>query len=144
MTILGNLLWLICGGFISGIGHIIAGIALCLTVIGIPFGFQEIKIGLATFLPFGTEFVEYQHANSPLYVVLNVVWLLTIGWAMILNHLIWAALLGITVIGIPFAYQHVKLIPLATFPFGRDLVRVANQPVGTYGNYYPPPYVTPR
>jgi uncharacterized membrane protein YccF (DUF307 family) len=123
MSLLGNIIWLICGGLISGVAHILAGVFLCLTIIGIPFGYQEIKIGIATFAPFGTELVEFEGANSPLYLVLNVIWLLTIGWIIALHHLIWAVLLGLTIIGIPFALQHLKLVPLALLPFGRDLVR---------------------
>ena len=131
MTLLGNVLWLVCGGLISGLGHIIAGICLCLTIIGIPFGYQEIKIGLATLAPFGTELVEYPDANSPLKLVLNVIWIFTFGWLLALNHLFWAAILAITIVGIPFAMQHFKLIPLALFPFGRDLVRA-----GSYAEYH--------
>ena|SRR5579863_5186620 len=132
MTLLGNIIWLICGGLISGFAHIIAGVGLCLTVIGIPFGFQEIKIGIATLAPFGCTVVEFENANSPLRVVLNVIWLVIFGWLIALHHLVWAAILTITVIGIPFALQHIKLIPLALFPFGRDLVRD-----GAYAEYGP-------
>jgi uncharacterized membrane protein YccF (DUF307 family) len=123
MSLLGNIIWLICGGFVSGLAYIVGGLAMCLTIIGIPFGYQSIKLGIATFAPFGTELVEYEGANSPLYLVLNVIWLLTIGWIIALHHLIWAVLLGLTIIGIPFAVQHLKLVPLALLPFGRDLVR---------------------
>jgi uncharacterized membrane protein YccF (DUF307 family) len=123
MSLLGNVIWLICGGFLSGLMHILGGIALCLTIIGIPFGYQEIKIGIATFAPFGTELVEYEDANSPLRLLLNVIWVFTFGWVIALHHLIWTVLLGLTVIGIPFALQHLKLVPLALVPFGRDLVR---------------------
>jgi uncharacterized membrane protein YccF (DUF307 family) len=123
MSLLGNIIWLICGGFISGAMHIFGGIALCLTIIGIPFGYQEIKIGIATFAPFGTTLVEYEDANSPLMLVLNIIWVVTFGWVIALHHLIWTVLLGLTVIGIPFALQHLKLVPLALLPFGRDLVR---------------------
>jgi uncharacterized membrane protein YccF (DUF307 family) len=123
MSLFGNIIWLICGGLISGIGYIVGGIVLCLTIIGIPFGYQSIKIGIATFAPFGTELVEHEDAHSPLYLVLDVIWIVTFGWAIALHHLIWTVLLGITIIGIPFALQHLKLIPLALLPFGRDLVR---------------------
>jgi uncharacterized membrane protein YccF (DUF307 family) len=123
MSLLGNIIWLICGGFVSGLAYIVGGLVMCLTIIGIPFGYQSIKLGIATFAPFGTELVEYEGANSPLYLVLNVIWLLTIGWIIALHHLIWAVLLGLTIIGIPFAVQHLKLVPLALLPFGRDLVR---------------------
>ncbi|HEV7998543.1 MAG TPA: YccF domain-containing protein [Planctomycetaceae bacterium] len=123
MSLLGNIIWLICGGFIAGVIHILGGITLCLTIIGIPFGYQEIKIGIATFAPFGTTLVEYEDANSPLMLVLNIIWVVTFGWVIALHHLIWTVLLGLTVIGIPFALQHLKLVPLALLPFGRDLVR---------------------
>lgn len=123
MSLLGNIIWLVFGGLLASLGHILGGLATCLTIIGIPFGLQEMKIGIATFAPFGTETVTYEHADDTLYIVLNVVWLLIFGWVIALNHLIWAALLGITIIGIPFAVQHIKLIPLSLLPFGRDLVR---------------------
>ncbi len=123
MSLVGNIVWLIFGGLFSGLAYIFGGIVLCLTIIGLPFGYQQIKIGIATFAPFGTELVEYENANSPLRLVLNVIWLLTLGWVIALHHLIWALLLGLTVIGIPFALQHLKLVPLALLPFGRDLVR---------------------
>ena len=124
MYLLGNILWLICGGLLSGIGHILGGIALCLTIVGIPFGYQEIKIGVATLAPFGMEIVTAEHADTPLLIVLNLVWLLVWGWVLALNHLFWTVLLGITVIGIPFALQHLKLIPLSLWPFGRDLAPI--------------------
>ena len=120
-----------CGGLFSALAHIVAGIGLCLTVIGIPFGYQEIKIGVATLTPFGCELVENADANSPLWLVLNVVWLICFGSVIALHHLIWATLLALTVVGIPFALQHVKLLPLALLPFGRDLVR-------TSGHYQDP------
>lgn len=132
MTLLGNVIWLVCGGLFSGLAHIVAGIALCLTVIGIPFGYQEIKIGIATFAPFGCELVERKDANSLLWLVLNVIWLLTFGWVMALHHLLWAVLLALTVVGLPFALQHVKLIPLALMPFGRDLVRNPGPPLEAF------------
>jgi uncharacterized membrane protein YccF (DUF307 family) len=121
MRFLGNIIWLIFGGFIAGLGYILGGLLMCLTIIGIPFGLQAIKLGLATFAPFGKEVVEIEHANGCLRVVFNVLWLVLFGWEIALAHLASAALLTITIIGIPFAVQHVKLIPLALFPFGRDL-----------------------
>jgi uncharacterized membrane protein YccF (DUF307 family) len=133
MSLLGNVIWLVCGGLLSALAHIVAGIGLCLTVIGIPFGYQEIKIGVATLTPFGCELVEKPDANSPLWLVLNVVWLICYGWVIALHHLIWATLLALTVVGIPFALQHLKLLPLALLPFGRDLVR-------TSGHYQDPRY----
>lgn len=125
MTLLGNIIWLIFGGFIAGLGYIIGGLLMCLTIVGIPFGVQAIKLGVATFAPFGKEVVEIDHANSPLRILFNILWLVLFGWEIALAHLGSAALLAITIIGIPFALQHIKLIPLALFPFGRDLRAVA-------------------
>ena len=121
MSVIGNILWLIFGGFLTGLGYIIGGLLLCVTIIGIPFGIQSIKIGVATFAPFGKEVVEGENANSPLRVLFNIVWLVLFGWEIALAHLGSAVLLAITIIGSPFALQHIKLIPLALFPFGRTL-----------------------
>jgi uncharacterized membrane protein YccF (DUF307 family) len=121
MSLLGNLLWLIFGGFLSGLGYILSGLLLCLTIVGIPFGLMSMRIGVATFAPFGKRVVERSNANSSLRIVFNVIWLLLFGWAIALTHLAAALVLFVTIIGIPFAVQHLKLIPLALFPFGRDL-----------------------
>ncbi len=121
MSLLGNILWLIFGGLLAGLGYIIGGLLLCITIIGIPFGLQSIKIGVATFTPFGKEIVEGENANSPLRVIFNIIWIILFGWEIAIAHLVSAFILGITIIGIPFALQHIKLIPLALLPFGRDL-----------------------
>ena len=121
MSLLGNLLWLIFGGLVAGLGYIVAGLALCLTVVGIPFGLMSIRIGFATFTPFGKQIVERPDANSPLRLVFNVIWLLLFGWEIAIAHLAAALVLFVTIIGIPFAMQHLKLVPLALLPFGRDL-----------------------
>ena len=121
MSTLGNIIWLVFGGLIAALGYLIGGLLLCLTVVGIPFGLQSIKIGVATLAPFGKEVVDGQNANSTLRVLFNLIWLILFGWEIALAHLISALVLTVTVVGIPFAKQHVKLIPLALFPFGRDL-----------------------
>jgi uncharacterized membrane protein YccF (DUF307 family) len=121
MSLLGNIFWLILGGFIAGCGYIIAGLLMCLTIIGIPFGMMAIRIGIATFAPFGKKVVERSDANSPLRVVFNILWIFLFGWEIAIAHLGAAAVCAITIIGIPFAIQHLKLIPLALLPFGRDL-----------------------
>lgn len=121
MSFIGNLIWLIFGGLFAGLGYIFAGLLLCLTIIGIPFGVQAIKLGFATMTPFGKRIVESPYANTPLRLVFNVIWLVCAGWEIALCHLAGAAALAITIIGIPFALQHLKLIPLALLPFGRDL-----------------------
>jgi len=121
MSLLGNILWLIFGGLLTGLGYILGGIVLCLTIIGIPFGMQSIKLGFAVFAPFGKDLVELDNANGVLNLVFNVIWLLLFGWPIAVAHATSALILAITIIGIPFSIQHLKLIPLSLFPFGRDL-----------------------
>ncbi len=121
MSLIGNIIWLIFGGFLAGFGYIISGLILCLTIIGIPFGWQSIKLGFATMTPFGREIVERPSADSPLTMVFNVIWLLFFGWEIALSHAVFGLILFITILGIPFAQQHFKLLSLALFPFGREL-----------------------
>ena len=123
MSFLGNLVWLIFGGFIAGMGYILGGLLVCLTIVGIPFGMQAIKLGRATMTPFGKDVVESEHANSTLRIVFNIVWLVLFGWEIAVAHMGSALILAITIIGLPFAKQHIKLIPVALLPFGRDLRR---------------------
>ena len=121
MNFLGNVIWLIFGGFITGLGYIIGGLLTCLTIIGIPFGMQAIKIGVATLTPFGTEITSTEDAGKPLQVIFNMIWLILFGWEIAVAHFIHGLILAITIIGLPFAKQHFKLIPLALFPFGQEL-----------------------
>lgn len=121
LSFLGNVLWLIFGGFLAGLGYIIGGLGLCLTIVGIPFGVQSIKLGWATFAPFGKELVELDDANSCLRLFFNVVWLLLFGWEIAIIHVVHAAVLAITIVGLPFAWQHLKLVPMSLLPLGRAL-----------------------
>lgn len=121
MSLLGNILWLIFGGFLSGLGYIIGGLGLCLTVVGIPFGIQSIKLGFATFAPFGKRLVETETTFGCLKIVFDILWLVLFGWEIALLHLIHAGFLAITIVGLPFAVQHMKLVPVSLFPFGQEL-----------------------
>ena len=121
MSTLGNIVWFIFGGLIAAVGYFIGGIVLCITIIGIPFGLQAFKLGMAVLFPFGKEIHEHELSNSLLRIVFNVIWLLLFGWELAMGHLFFAIILGITIVGIPFAIQNIKLIPLALLPFGRDL-----------------------
>ena len=121
MNVIGNILWFIFGGFFAFIGYIVAGVALAITIIGIPFALQSFKLGVAMLWPFGRELVPNEHAGNPLAIVFNIIWLVLFGWEIALNHLFWALLFAVTIIGLPFALQHLKLVPLALWPFGQDL-----------------------
>lgn len=120
MSLLGNIVWLIFGGFITALFYIIGGIALCLTLVGIPFGLQSIKLGMATLAPFGKE-VVVSESEGPIAMLFDIIWIILFGWEIAMAHLTAAVILAITVVGLPFARQHIKLIPVAIFPFQRDL-----------------------
>ena len=120
VSLLGNLIWLIFGGFLAAVGYIIGGLGMCLTIVGIPFGLQSIKLGIATLAPFGKEVVVEEHEGG-LTLIFDLIWIVLFGWEIAVAHLVAAVLLGISVIGLPFARQHIKLIPVALFPFQRDL-----------------------
>lgn len=121
MSFIGNIIWLIFGGFLSGLGYIVGGLLFCLTIIGIPFGKQAIKLGVATMTPFGREIVVAEEFDNPLSLLFNILWVIVFGWEIAVSHFVHGLILAITIIGLPFAKQHFKLIPLALFPFGREL-----------------------
>ncbi len=120
MSLLGNIIWLIFGGLVTGLGYIIGGLLLCLTIIGIPFGLQAIKLGVASLTPFGKRVVS-EKGDSPLRLIFNIIWILLFGWEIAIAHLTSALILAITIIGLPFAKQHLKLLTIAFLPFDHDL-----------------------
>ncbi len=115
MGCLGNLLWFIFGGFISGISWGLAGILWCITIIGIPVGTQCFKFAALSFFPFGKEVTYGGGAGS---LILNIIWLIVSGLPLAAEHLAIGLILCITVIGIPFGLQQFKLAKLALMPFG--------------------------
>ena len=121
MSILGNILWLILGGIVIFLEYIIGGVFLCLTIVGIPFGVQCFKLAVLALLPFGKEVTPGPRGMGCLSVVMNIVWIIIFGLAIALSHVLWALLCAITVIGLPFAVQHMKLARLAFTPFGLEI-----------------------
>jgi len=118
-----NILWIFLGGgVILFFEYLIGGICLCLTIIGIPFGLQKFKIAIFAFAPFGHKVVESNNSGGFLIVVFNIIWILTFGIGIALTHLILSVLYAITIIGIPFATQHIKMAGLAIAPFGKTIV----------------------
>lgn len=119
MSLLGNLLWIILGGgIILFFIYLIAGLVLCLTIIGIPFGIQLIKLSFLALAPFGKEIEVGKAWTGPLSIIMNILWILIGGIETAVAHLIFGVLCAITVIGIPFAKQHLKLAAMALTPFG--------------------------
>ena len=124
MALIGNILWLIFGGLLSGCGYILGGLLMCLTIVGIPFGLQSIKLGVATFTPFGRTVVQREDAGGCVRLGFDIIWLILFGWEIALVHIIHAVFLSIIIIGIPFAWQHLKLVPMSLLPLGRDLRKI--------------------
>jgi uncharacterized membrane protein YccF (DUF307 family) len=125
MRLLGNIIWLLFGGLATGIGWWVAGILAAITIVGIPFAIAAFRIGTFSFLPFGREVVdrpERDEGRKLLILIGNIVWILLGGLWLALAHLLFALVLGITIIGIPFAIQHLKLAQLSLTPYGKTIV----------------------
>ncbi|HHX63446.1 MAG TPA: YccF domain-containing protein [Chloroflexi bacterium] len=120
MSLLGNIIWLIFGGLLASLGYILFGALLCITVVGIPFGMQAIRLGVASFAPFGKRIVP-AGPQSTLKLLFDIIWILLFGWEIAMVHLTFALILAITIVGLPFAKQHLKMVPLALFPFSQEL-----------------------
>lgn len=121
MTFIGNLIWIICGGIFTFFEYMLAGLFLCLTIIGIPFGLQCFKLAFVSLAPFGVEFKD--NSTSDFSVLLNILWVIVAGLWIALTHLFFGILLCITIIGIPFGRQHFKLMSIAFTPFGKTYIR---------------------
>ncbi|HIS55220.1 MAG: YccF domain-containing protein [Lachnospiraceae bacterium] len=119
MGCLGNVLWFVFGGCLSGLGWCLAGVLWCITIVGIPVGLQCFKFAKLAFFPFGKEIVYGGGVGS---FLLNIIWLVVSGIWLALGSVVTGCLLCITVIGIPFGLQHFKLAKLALMPFGSDVV----------------------
>ncbi|HEY7890460.1 MAG TPA: YccF domain-containing protein [Steroidobacteraceae bacterium] len=124
MRLLGNIIWLLFGGLATGIGWWVAGLLAAITIIGIPFAIAAFRIGTFSFWPFGREIVDRPEGEAGKILILlgNIIWILLGGIWLALAHLFFALLLAITIIGIPFAVQHLKLAHLSLTPYGKMIV----------------------
>jgi uncharacterized membrane protein YccF (DUF307 family) len=123
MSLVGNILWIILGGgIILFLEYLITGLVLCITILGIPFGIQCMKLSFLALLPFGKEVRHEEGATGCMSTVMNLIWILIGGIWIALTHLIFAVICAVTIIGIPFAKQHMKLASLSLTPFGRKIV----------------------
>lgn len=117
MSIIGNVLWILLGGLIVAVLYFIAGLILCCTIIGIPFGLQLMKIALVALFPFGRD-VEIMKNSGCLTIGFNILWVVFGWWEIAVVHLIFACILALTIIGIPFAKAHWRLMKMSFLPFG--------------------------
>ena len=122
MSLLMNILWILLGGICIAVEYIVASIGMMVTIIGIPFGLQTLKLSLLALCPFGKEIQSTPQAGGCLSVIMNIIWILMGGIWISLSHLAFGIVLCITIIGIPFGKQHFKLAGLALNPFGKQIV----------------------
>jgi uncharacterized membrane protein YccF (DUF307 family) len=131
MSLLLNILWIVFGGLWMAAGWVIAAILMAITIIGLPWARAAFNIAAYTLLPFGQQAVsraEYTGSEDigtgPLGLLGNVIWLLLAGWWLALAHLVTALALAVTIIGIPFAWAHLKLAGIALWPIGKIIVPI--------------------
>jgi len=119
MSLIGNILWFLLGGVVSGLLWVINGCLWCVTIIGIPVGLQCFKFAGVAFFPFGKDI---QYGGGAFSMIANIIWLIICGIPMAIGYVIWGAILCVTIIGIPFGKQFFKLAKLALMPFGATVV----------------------
>ncbi|OII61795.1 hypothetical protein BJP40_30780 [Streptomyces sp. CC53] len=121
MKIILNIIWLVLSGFWLFLGYVAAGLLLCLTIIGIPFGLAAFRIGLYALWPFGYTVVDRRDAGAPSCLG-NVLWLVLAGWWLALGHIATGIALCVTIIGIPLGIANFKLVPVSLLPLGKEIV----------------------
>ena len=131
MRTLGNILWFILGGALMGLAWWLASITALLTIVGIPWAKACFVIGQFSFLPFGKKAIARNELSKKedigtgaLGFLGNLIWFILAGWWLAIGHLISALACFITIIGIPFGLQHLKLAELAVFPIGKTIVLI--------------------
>ena len=121
MKILGNIIWVLFGGFFVALEYFVSSIGLFITIIGIPFGIQTLKLGVLALWPFGSQVVDIPQSSGCLSFLMNVIWFFIGGIWIFLSHLLFGVIFCITIIGIPFGMQHFKMAALALAPFGKSI-----------------------
>jgi uncharacterized membrane protein YccF (DUF307 family) len=129
MNFILNVLWFILGGFVSGLAWLLAGVIMAITIIGLPWARSCFMLALFSFWPFGHDVVSRRElyrqddlGTGALGTVGNIVWFVLAGWWLAIMHIAAAVTLGITIIGLPFAYQHLKLAIASLAPVGKSVV----------------------
>jgi uncharacterized membrane protein YccF (DUF307 family) len=129
VSLLLNIFWIVFGGLWMALAWVVAAVLMAITIVGLPWTRAAFNIASYTLLPFGQKAVsraEYSGSKDlgtgPLGFLGNVVWLVLAGWWLALGHLVTALLLAITIIGIPFAWAHLKLAGIALWPIGKIIV----------------------
>jgi len=121
MNLIGNIIWFILGGFILALVYLFGSLVLMITIIGIPFGLQTLKLAGFALAPFGKSVKVEAGGDGLMSLILNIIWILFAGIELAVVHLMLAFLFGITILGIPLASQHLKMAKLALIPFSRHI-----------------------
>ncbi len=126
-----NVLWFVLGGFIAGLAWVLAGVIMAITIVGLPWARSCFMIARYTFWPFGYDIVSReQHFGRPdlgtgaLGTIGNILWFVFAGWWLAIMHISAAVGLAVTIIGLPFAWAHVKLALASLFPVGKTVVDI--------------------
>jgi len=142
LSLLLNIAWIVCGGLWMALGWIVAAVIMVVTIVGIPWAKAAFNIAVYTLLPFGQKAVSradysgQEDVGTGLLGVLgNIIWLVVAGWWLALGHVIVAVLPAVTIIGIPFAWAHLKLAGIALWPIGKTIVP-ADEAVLHYARRY--------
>ena len=124
MKTLGNIIWLIFGGLETAIEYFVASLALMVTIVGVPFGLQTMKIGVLCLWPFGSKIKKSEHnmGKGCLNTAMNIIWIIFAGIGIAFTHVLFGIVFYITILGIPFGKQHFKMAHIALTPFGREIV----------------------
>lgn len=129
VSLLLNVLWIVTGGLWMAVAWLVASVILAITIIGLPWARAAFGIATYTLLPFGYRVVPREaltgredFGTGPLGLLGNLLWLVLAGWWLALGHLIEAVVLAVTIIGLPFAWAHLKLAGLALWPIGKAIV----------------------
>ena len=124
MRLILNVIWLLFGGLWLALGYLVAALVCFLLIITIPFGFASLRIASYALWPFGRTIVEKPGARTGALIG-NVIWVLLFGLWLAIGHLVSAAAMAITIIGIPLALANLKLIPVSLVPLGKEIVPVS-------------------
>lgn len=131
VSILLNILWILLGGAWMAAGWVIAAVIMAITIIGLPWARAAFNIAAYTLLPFGQKAVRRDSitgypdiGTGPLGLIGNLIWLVLAGWWLALGHIVTAIALAVTIIGIPFAWAHLKLAGIALWPIGKVIVPI--------------------
>lgn len=122
MNLLLNLIWFLFGGVFIALEYFVSSVFLMLTIVGIPFGLQSIKLGILALFPFGKRVINGQNSAGCLNTLMSVIWIFVGGFPIFLSHVFFGLIFFITIIGIPFGKQHFKLAGLAFAPFGKEII----------------------